>query len=384
MIRRDFMKMAGTSALPIGYASASMAPQAEGGKTGRRALMKVGTQQWPGLGGPNAYSADTLRVLAALGVNHLCRTLPVEVSDTWKAESMIRLRERTEKFGIYIDQILCPLSDSFRNIMKGTPGRDQEIDKVCELIREVSKAGIPLLQYYLNFIVGVPRSGWKTGRGGSRGSAFVYAEAKQDPPLTDAGPVSEEDYWERATYLLKRVVPVAAEYKIKMGCHPQDPSMPYGKPFRGVYRALTTPEHLQHYLDIVPSPYHCLHFCQGTVEEMLEKPGEQIYDVIRHFGRQGKIISVHFRNITGTRGNFRETFIDEGDVDMLKACRVYKEVGFDGMLMPDHVPQIVSDSAAGDLPAAGGATRGDFNSSVGFAFTFGYIKALIAAVDAEG
>ena len=42
--------------------------------------------------------------------------------------------------------------------------------------------------------------------------------------------------------------------------------------------------------------------------------------------------------------NFQETFIDDGDVDMLKAMRVYKEVGFDGMMMPDHVPKIQGDA----------------------------------------
>jgi hypothetical protein len=121
MKRRDFMQVAGMSALPIGQASAATTPQAKKGKTGRRALMKVGAQQWPGQRGPDAYSNDKLAVLAALGVNHLCRTLPVHVDDSWRAESMIRLRERTEKFDIHIDQILCPLSDSFRNIMKGAP-----------------------------------------------------------------------------------------------------------------------------------------------------------------------------------------------------------------------------------------------------------------------
>jgi mannonate dehydratase len=52
---------------------------------------------------------------------------------------------------------------------------------------------------------------------------------------------------------------------------------------------------------------------------------------------------------------------------MLKAMRVYKEVGYDGMMMPDHVPTI----------------EGDTNGLQGFAFAFGYIKALIAAVAAE-
>ena len=125
---------------------------------------------------------------------------------------------------------------------------------------------------------------------------------------------------------------------------------------------------LKKFVSIKESPYHGLNFCQGTVSEMLEKPGEQIFDVIRYFGSRKKIFSVHFRNIEGGFLNFRETFIDNGSVDMLKAMRVYKEVGYDGMMMPDHVPQVDGDA-------------GQFQ---GFAFAFGYIKALIAAVAAEG
>jgi len=119
-------------------------------------------------------------------------------------------------------------------------------------------------------------------------------------------------------------------------------------------------------VSIKESPFHGLNFCQGTVSEQLEKPGEQIFDVIRYFGSRKKIFSVHFRNIEGGFLNFRETFIDNGSVDMLKAMRVYKEIGYDGMMMPDHVPQIPG-----------------VDSGQGFAFAFGYIKALIAAVSAE-
>jgi mannonate dehydratase len=97
------------------------------------------------------------------------------------------------------------------------------------------------------------------------------------------------------------------------------------------------------------------------VSEQLERPGEQIFDVIRYFGSRKKIFNVHFRNIEGGFLNFRETFIDNGSVDMLKAMRVY-----DGMMMPDHVPSVEG-----------------IGSELGFAFAFGYIKALIAAVSAE-
>ena len=104
-----------------------------------------------------------------------------------------------------------------------------------------------------------------------------------------------------------------------------------------------------------------------TVSEMLERPGQEIFDVIRYFGTRKKLFNVHFRNIRGGFLRFQETFIDDGDVDMLKAMRVYKEVGYDGMMMPDHVPAIV----------------GDLRGAQGFAYAFGYIKALIAAVNAE-
>ena len=123
---------------------------------------------------------------------------------------------------------------------------------------------------------------------------------------------------------------------------------------------------LKRFVEITPSPYHGLNFCQGTVAEMLERPGEQIFDVIRWFGSRKKIFNVHFRNIRGGFLNFQETFIDDGDVDMLKAMRVYKEVGYDGMLMPDHAPQIEGDK-----------------NGLAFAFEIGYIQAVIQMVKNE-
>ena len=143
--------------------------------------------------------------------------------------------------------------------------------------------------------------------------------------------------------------------------------MPPGRGYRGVDTVLGSVEGLKRFVAIRESPYHGLNFCQGTVSEMLQDPGQEIFDVIRWFGQRKKIFNVHFRNIQGRFLDFRETFIDDGDVDMLAALRVYREVGYDGMMMPDHVPQIAGD--------AGGRQA--------FAYTFGYIKALIRALEAE-
>jgi len=373
MHRRDFVRLAGLG-VTAGAATARAATpdidqssaRTSAARTPVKALMKVGTQ--------HDSSDDVLAVLAAFGVTNICSRLPsARFDDQWSVEALTRLRERVEKFGITLDMVPLPMSSNpiaraeNPNILLGkSPERDREIDDICQMIRNSARAGIPALKYNLP-LLGVPRTASTPGRGGARYSTFVYDEASQDPPLTEAGVVGSDVYWERITYFLTRVIPVAEEYKVRMACHPQDPGMPKGKGFRGVETVLGSVEGLRRFIEISPSPYHGFNFCQGTVSEMLTKPGEQIYDVIRYFGSRKKIFNVHFRNIRGGFLRFQETFIDDGDVDMLKALRVYKEVGFDGMMMPDHVPTI----------------EGDTRGAQAFAFTFGYIKALIAAVSAE-
>ena len=371
MNRREFVRLTGTGIAAGALAETAVAAQVAAQPAGRtqrsaRALMKAGTQ--------HGDSDSILRVLAGFGVNHICSRLPsAKMDDAWTADALSRRREHVESFGLKLDMVPLPLSSSEISrsespaiLLAKEPDRQQQIDDICQMIRNTAKAGIPAVKYNLT-LIGIPRTAPTVGRGGARYSTFVYAEGKQDPPLTIAGPVDADTYWERITYFLKRVVPVAEEYKVRLACHPQDPGMPKGKGWRGVETVLGSVDGLKRFVSIAESPFHGLNFCQGTVSEMLEKPGEQIFDVIRYFGSRRKIFNVHFRNIAGGFLNFRETFIDDGDVDMLKAMRVYKEVGYDGMMMPDHVPSI----------------EGDTGNLQGFAFAMGYIKALIAAVAAE-
>jgi mannonate dehydratase len=292
--------------------------------------------------------------------------------EAWSVEGLTKLRERVESFGIRLAAVPLPLSSNYitksenPDIMLGkSPERDREIDDICTMIRNSSQAGIPLLKYNMT-ILGVVRSGRTPGRGGAQYSTFNYAKTPQEPPLTEAGPASADAMWERITYFLKRVIPVAEEHKVKMACHPHDPAMPADKGFRGVNRVLGSVDGLKRFIEINPSPYHGLNFCQGTVSEMLEDPNRQISDVIRYFGKRKKIFNVHFRNIHGGFLNFQETFPDAGDVDLLAALRVYKEVGYDGMLMPDHVPLI----------------QGDQGGRQAFAFAYGYIRGLMQSVGA--
>jgi mannonate dehydratase len=320
------------------------------------------------------HSKETLRRLAAFGVNHICsRQLSRRLDENWSVAGLTRLRKYVESFGIQLDAVPLPMSSAYITraempeiLLAKDPQRDRLIAEICQMIRNASAAGIPMVKYNLTFL-GVVRTERTPGRGGTSNSTFVYDQARQTPPLTEAGPISEEVYWDRITYFLKRVVPVAEEAKVRIACHPQDPAMPKDRGFRGVETVLGSVDGLKRFIEICSSPYHGLNFCQGTVSEMLEKPGEEIYDVIRYFGSRKKIFNVHFRNIKGGFLNFQETFPDAGDVDMPRALRTYRDVGYDGMVMPDHVPLI----------------EGDDNRAQAFSFCHGYIQALIQALKSE-
>src|SRR5690348_15178086 len=361
MQRRHFLQSAAAGAL-----AAAPAPAAQTQGTPRKSLIKLGTQ--------HSSSDAVLPVLAAFGVNHICSTLPSAKFDAaWSVEGLTKLRERVESYGIKLDCVPLPLSSSYisrsenPNIMLGkSPERDREIDDICQMIRNAAKAGIPTLKYNMS-ILGVVRTESTPGRGNCSYSTFDYSKAANKDEPTPAGKVSEEDAWERITYFLNRVIPVAAEHKVRMACHPHDPGMPRDVGFRGVHRVLGSVDGLKKFISINENPYHGLNFCQGTVSEMLKDPGKEIFDVIRYFGSRKKIFNVHFRNIRGGFLKFQETFPDDGDVNFVQAIRVYKEVGFDGMLMPDHVPKI----------------KGDQGGAQAFAYAFGYINALIQMVNQE-
>ncbi len=350
MNRRELMKMTGAGMMAVPHVALP----------GR---MKLGTQ--------HTSDPAVLRVLAALGVTHICSGLPSRTLDEkWSVDGLKRLKETVDGAGVQLVMVPLPLSSSiiekaeYPSILLGqSPDREKAVDQICQMIRNVAAAGIPAVKYNMS-ILGVVRTPATTGRGGAQYSTFKYADARQDT-LTAAGPVPADLYWERITWFLERVVPVAAEYKVRIACHPHDPGMPKGKGYKGVETVLGSVDGMKRFVTIKENPYHGLNFCQGTVTEMLADPNAEICDVIRWFGSRKKIFNVHFRNIQGRFLDFRETYPDNGDVDMLAALRAYKEVGYDGMLMPDHVPKVV----------------GDVGGHQSFAFCFGYIRALMQIVE---
>src|SRR5262252_5834508 len=222
MNRRKFVSLAGKgvaagalaeSLVSSQIAAAERQSPAKSNPAPRKAAMKVGHQHYS--------SNEILTLLAAFGVNNICSDLPSRKFDeSWSVESLTKLRERVESFGIKLEMVPLPLSSAYitkaenPNIMLGkSPERDREIDAICQMIHNTARAGIPCLKYNMS-VLGVVRTESTKGRGGATYSTFMYDKARQEPAPTEAGPVDEDRYWERITYFLQRVIPVAEEYKV--------------------------------------------------------------------------------------------------------------------------------------------------------------------------
>ncbi|SCM75477.1 Mannonate dehydratase [uncultured Pleomorphomonas sp.] len=310
---------------------------------------------------------DDFRMLAQLGVRHLSSDPPGNPHD-WTVDTLRRYRDKLDRFGLVLDMVQLPLASvpieqsQSPDILSAGPDRDRQIDSICRLIEAIAAAGVPAAKYNLN-IIGIPRTPFEPGRGGSRNASFFWDKADPAAPPTMIGALSEEENWERIDYFLERVVPVAESCRVRLACHPHDPYTPPG--YRGVTRVLGTVDGLKKFVSLRESPYHGLNFCQGSVGEMLEDPANEIDDVIRWFGERGKIFNVHFRNIRGGRLGFSETFPDEGDMDMWRSMKLYAELGYPYMVMPDHVPTIDA--------------RDPENTA--FAFCYGYMAAQLEILD---
>ena len=254
----------------------------------------------------------TLRVLAALGVNNICSDLPsARFDQQWSVDALSRLREHVERFGITLDMVPLPLSSheiaTFENpnIMLGkSPERDREIDKICQMIRNAARAGIPALKYNMT-LLGVVRTGTRPARGGARYSTFVYDKAGADGPAVRGWPRGRGHVLGAHRLFSRARDSGGGGAQGSHGLPSAGPGHAAGRGYRGVETVLGSVDGLKRFVEHQASPYHGLNFCQGTVAEMLEKPGEEIFDVIRYFGSRRKIFNVHFRNIRGGFLEFR-------------------------------------------------------------------------------
>lgn len=333
-------------------------------------LMKVGCQH----GGTGK---ENLEYLARHGVFNIDGGSPKFIEGVgWDLEDSLAKKEACEKYGISLDAYHLPLSSagieriSTPNIMLGkSPERDREIELIQQMIEVAGKSDVKLLLYN-TIIHPVLRTGRTVDpkRGNASYSTWNYAEAPlKDTPHPIAGTVGVEEIYERITYLLDRILPVAEEYGVKLGNHIADPPTPVG--YGGITRWNSPDvfEGIKRFAQLYDSPSHGFNLCLGSTAEGLVDPRKEILPIIKWVGERKQIFNIHLRNIKGGWNNFMEVYPDNGDMDFPAVVRALRDVGYDGMIMPDHTPRH-------EDPAA---------SLQGHAFSFGYNIALIQAIGSE-
>lgn len=261
------------------------------------------------------------------------------------------------------------------DILLDGPRKMQQLEGLKHLIRDMGRLRIPILGYNFSLAGVWGRTQGPTARGGAIAPGFADGHPLRDEPLplgqlnnivydVDAKPgalpgISREALWDRLRHFLNELLPVAETEGVRLAAHPDDPPVPE---LRKTPRLLYRPTDLEHLLDLAPSHANALEFCAGTVQEMAEG---DLYDLAARLGRRGSLAYVHCRNVRGKVPDYRETFIDDGDIDVLRLLRVLGDNGFDGVVIPDHAPSMTCDAPW----------------HAGMAHVLGYLRAAFMSLD---
>jgi mannonate dehydratase len=291
----------------------------------------------------------------------------------WSLDELTALRQAVEAEGLKLEAIENFDPAHWHDVLLDGPKKKLQLENVKIIIRRLGEAGIPIMGYNFS-IAGV--AGRTTGPHARGGAMSVGMEGPLDTPLPNGmvwnmiydpnaprgvvPAITADELWRRLGEFLDEVVPVAEEAGVKLALHPDDPPM---STVRGQPRLVYQPRLYQRVLDRKPSASNQLEFCIGTLAEMTEG---DIYETVDHYSRQKKLAYVHCRNVEGKVPRYRETFIDDGDIDMIRVLQILKRNEYNGVLIPDHTPQM---SCSAPWHA-------------GMAYAMGYLRAALQMIEA--
>ena len=290
----------------------------------------------------------------------------------WTVAELVELRQAAADEGLVLEAIENFDPAHWHDVLLDGPRRGEHFENVKTIVRRLGEAGVPIMGYNFS-IAGV--CGRVTGPFARGGATAVGMDGPYDEPMPlgmawnmvvdSAAPAgiapaaTHDQLWDRLGRFLDELLPVAEQAGVRLALHPDDPPTEF---MRGQPRLVYRPELYQRVLDRRPSPANQLEFCVGTIAEM---PGADVYEATRRYASQRAIAYVHLRNVAGKAPHYKETFIDDGDVDVPRVLRVLHESGFDGVVIPDHAPQMACDAPW----------------HAGMAYAMGYLR---AAIDALG
>lgn len=288
----------------------------------------------------------------------------------WSHEELAALKAEINAAGLELEAIENFDPAHWHDVLLDGPKKAEQLENLKTLIHNVGRAGIPILGYNFSLagVAGRVKGSFARGEAEAVGMNGPYDVPipngmvwnmvyDTNAPKGTMPTTTHEQLWQRLKDFLDAVVPVAEEAGVVLAAHPDDPPMPT---VRSSPRLVYQPSLYQKLIDLKPSSSNGLEFCLGSLAEMTEG---NIYDVVDTYSRQNKVAYIHFRNVRGKVPYYKETFVDEGDIDMLRVIAILKKNGFNGVLIPDHAPQM-------NCPAPWHA---------GMAYALGYMRAALQA-----
>jgi mannonate dehydratase len=270
-----------------------------------------------------------------------------DASLLWTVAELRAIRAEIESAGLCLAGIENLDPGHWHDILLDGPRRNEQIENVKTIVRRMGEVGVPVLGYNFSIAGVCGRVAGPFGRGhavtvGMDGPAddvpipngTVWNMIYDDKAAGVLPFISHDELWRRFTGFLEEIVPIAEQAGVRLALHPDDPPMPT---MRRQPRLVYQPFMYQKALDAMPSHSNALELCVGTLAEMTEG---DVYDAVDRYSRQGKVAYVHLRNVKGKVPNYRETFIDEGDVNMVRILSILHGNDFDGAIIPDHAPQV--------------------------------------------
>lgn len=300
------------------------------------------------------------KLASQLGVKYAVVKAAPELSGLPDPSDFNALKTVRDRFAAVGFELYALEGDEFdmTRIKLGLPGRDEDLERYRRMLSNMGRLGLKLLCY--NFMAGV---GWFRSRmdlperGGALTSGFDIREAEDLPER-----LSPEKLWENYEYFIRAVIPAAEEAGVRMGLHPDDPPIPR---LLGYSRIFISADAYRRAMSLVDSPAHSITFCQATFRAM----GEDVFALLREF--KDRVAFLHFRDITGTKTCFRETFHDNGPTDMAALLRTASETAPDCLIRPDHTP------------AMAGETVNTGYTMLGNLFAVGYIRGIMDALSSR-
>jgi mannonate dehydratase len=295
-------------------------------------------------------------------------------NELWTYEELAAIKKEINDAGLELEAIENFDPAHWHDVLLDGPKKLQQLENLKTIIRSVGRAGIPVFGYNFS-IAGV--AGRVKGRFARGDAEAVGMDGPLDKPMPNgmvwnmvydknAAPgivpsATPEQLWQRLKFFLDALIPVAEEAGVTLAAHPDDPPLPT---LRGQPRLVWQPQLYQKLIDLKASPRNALEFCVGTLAEMT---GGDVYETVENYSRQKKLAYVHLRNIRNKVPFYKETFIDDGDVDVMRVMRILKKNNFDGVLIPDHAPQM---SCAAPWHA-------------GMAYALGFMRAALTVIENE-